>query len=142
MMLEIDLLYAYVKKTDWLKPAAEEMVKRIVDGRYGTVHASREALHELYYVSMAEGVSLDDYIARAASVTAIANLEFHPTTAEVDLLAFTLMKQYRVASLFDAYHAATALNQEPDHSIVSTDVVFDKIPGITRIDPTQLVDQR
>lgn len=139
MMLETDLLYAYVKKTDWLKPKAVEIIHRIVDGELGVVHASREALHELYYVSMAEGVSLEDYIRRAASVTAIKNLEFHPTTAEVDLLAFALMRQYRVASLFDAYHAATALNQEPDHSIVSTDAVFDKIPGITRVDPRELI---
>jgi hypothetical protein len=138
MMLETDLFYAYVKKTDWLKPLAEEIVRRIIDRRFGVVHASREAHHEFYYVSMAEGVSLDDYITRAASLTAIKNLEFHPTTAELDLLAFALMRQYGVASLFDAYHIATVLNQEPDHIIVSTDAVFDKIPGRTRLDPRKL----
>jgi len=42
------------------------------------VHASREVLHELYYVSMNEGVSLDEYITRAAAITAIDNLSLLP----------------------------------------------------------------
>ena len=135
MILDTDILYAYVKEEDWLKPTALKVIQRVVEGELGTVYASREALHELYYVSMAEGVSLDDYIVRAASITSIDHLVFHPTTSEVDLLALTLMKQYRVSSIFDAYHAATALNQDPDRTIVSTDSVFDKIPGLTRVDP-------
>ena len=48
------------------------------------------------------------------------------------------MKQYKIESIFDAYYAATALNQVPDHTIISTDEVFDAIPGITRIDPQKL----
>ena len=138
MILDTDILYAYVKEEDWLKPAALKVIQRVVEGELGTVYASREALHELYYVSMAEGVSLDDYLVRAASITSIDHLAFHPTTSEVDLLALTLMKQYKVSSIFDAYHAATALNQDPDRTIVSTDSVFDKIPGLTRVDPRDL----
>jgi hypothetical protein len=48
------------------------------------------------------------------------------------------MKQYGLESIFDAYYAATALNQVPDHSIISTDTVFERIPGITRIDPREI----
>lgn len=57
---------------------------------------------------------------------------------QIDLLALTLMKQYKMGSIFDAYYAATALNQVPDRSIISTDTVFDTIPGITRIDPREI----
>ncbi len=138
MIIETDMLYAYVKKTDWLKSVATRLLNDISAGKHGVVHASREVLHELYYVSMNEGVSLDEYITRAASITAIDNLEFHPTTHETDLLAFVMMKQYGITSLFDAYHAATALGVEEDHIIVSTDTVFDKVPGIKRIDPRDL----
>ena len=138
MIIETDLLYAYVKKQDWLKPVADKIINAIVDGKLGTVHASRMVLHELYYVSKTEGVPLDQYITRAASLTAIPNLSYHPTTVEIDLLALVLMKQYNVTSIFDAYHAATALNQEPDHTVVSTDHIYDQIPGITRIDPRDL----
>lgn len=36
------------------------------------------------------------------------------------------------------FNAATALNQEPDHPVISPDHVYDQIPGITRIDPRDL----
>ena len=111
---------------------------KIIQGDFGTTHASRETIHELYYVSTHEGVTIDQYITRAAALTATKNLEFHPTTHEIDLLALTIMKQYNMTSIFDAYHAATALNMEPDRTLISTDKVFDKIPGLTRLDPRQI----
>ncbi|MEM4310802.1 MAG: hypothetical protein QXX95_00225 [Nitrososphaerales archaeon] len=86
-MIETDLLYAFVKKEDWLKPTADRVIERITRGDFGIVYASRECLHELYYVSREEGVSLGEYIARASAITAIKNLEFLETTYEIDLLA-------------------------------------------------------
>lgn len=137
-MIETDMLYAYTKEEDRLKPVADKVFEKIVKGELGIVYASRESLHELYYVSKKEGMSLDEYISRAAALTAIENLKFVETTYQIDLLALTLMRQYRIESLFDAYYAATALNQVPDHTIISTDEVFDMIPGIKRIDPHTL----
>jgi predicted nucleic acid-binding protein len=137
-MIETDILYAYVKREDKLKPVAEKIIAKIVNGELGIIYASRESLHELYYVSKKEGVSLDEYIYRVAALTAIENLKFIETTYQIDLLALALMKQYRIESIFDAYYAATALNQVPDHTIISTDEVFDAIPGIIRIDPQKL----
>lgn len=137
-MIETDVLYAYIKKEDWLKPTAKKIMLKIVRGELGTVYASRESLHEIYYVSMAEGISMDEIITRFATLTAIKNLVFLETTYEVDLLALALMRQYNISSIFDAYYAATALNQVPDHVIISTDTVFDKIAGIKRKDPRKL----
>ncbi|MEZ0345310.1 MAG: type II toxin-antitoxin system VapC family toxin [Infirmifilum sp.] len=138
MMVETDLLYAYVKRDDWLKPVADALIHKIAGGELGPVYASRESLHEIYYISVQEGVSLDEIIARFALLTSIDNLVFLETTHEVDLLALILMKQYGFSSIFDAYYAATALNQVPDHTIISTDTVFDKVPGLTRVDPRTL----
>lgn len=137
-MVETDVIYAYVKKEDWLKNIAEKIIRRISKGEFGTVYASREVFHEMYYVSQEEGISIDEYISRVAALTAIENLVFLETTSEIDLLALALMKQYRLKSIFDAYYAATALNQVPDHSIISTDTVFDNIAGIKRIDPREI----
>ncbi len=89
---------------------------------------------------MKEGVTLDEYIARAAALTSIANLKFLPTTSETDLLALTLMRQNGLSSIFDAFHAATTLNQVEDHTIISTDHVFDRIPGLKRVEPRTLID--
>ncbi len=138
-MIETDILYAFIKTSDWLKPVATKIMKKIINGELQTMYASRESLHEIYYVSKEEGVSIDDMIRRIASLTAIPNLKFLETTSEVDLLALTLIKQYKLESIFDAYYCATALNQTPDHTIVSTDEVFSKIPGITRVDPRKLI---
>jgi len=138
-MIETDILYAFVKTSDWLKPVANQVMKKISGGELQIVYASRESLHEIYYVSKEEGVSIDDIIRRIASLTAIPNLKFLETTDELDLLALTLIKQYKLESNFDAYYCATALNQVPDHTILSTDEVFSKVPGITRKDPRELI---
>lgn len=79
-MIETDMLYAYIKKEDWLKFAASNLISRIIKGEFGTVYASREVLHEIYYVSKGEGVSTDELITRGAALTAIENLEFLDTT--------------------------------------------------------------
>ncbi len=140
MLIETDMIYAFVKKSDRLKKTADRLIWRIKEGDIGEVAASRETIHELYYVSMREGVSIDEYISRVAALTTIDHLTFLPTTTEIDLLALTLMRQYGLESIFDAYHAATALNQVEDHTLISTDHVFDKVPSIKRIEPSQLVD--
>jgi predicted nucleic acid-binding protein len=137
-MIETDMLYAYIKKEDWLKSTAKAVISRIIRGEFGAVYASREALHEIYYVSKEEGVSTDELIARGAALTAIENLTFLETTFEIDLLALALIRQYGFTSIFDAYYAATALNQVEDHTIISTDKVFDTVPGIKRIDPRKI----
>jgi len=137
-MIETDMLYAYVKKRDWLKETASKVITRIIKGEFGQVYASRESLHELYYVSKEEGVSTDELITRSAAVTCIPNLAFLETTYEIDLLALVLMRQYGFKSIFDAYYAATALNQVEDHTIISTDKIFDCIPGLIRIDPQKM----
>src|SRR4030042_5825758 len=137
-MIETDMLYAYIKKEDWLKPTAKVVLSRIMKGEFGTVYVSRETLHEIYYVSKEEGVSTDELITRRAALTAIENLTFLETTFEIDLLALALIRQYGFTSIFDAYYAATALNQVEDHTIISTDKVFDAVPGIKRIDPPKI----
>jgi len=137
-MIEADILYAHVKRNDWLKAAADKLLRRIARGDLGIVLTSREVLHELYYVSMEEGVTLESYISRLAALTALPNLKYIDTTSEIDILAATLMKQFKLSSIFDAYYAATALNAVPDHTIASTDEVFDKVTGVKRVDPRTL----
>jgi len=79
MMIETDILYAFVKERDWLKPWAVKLIESIERGEWGIVYTSREVLHELYYVSQEEGVDLDEFIARVASLTGINNLVYLDT---------------------------------------------------------------
>lgn len=138
MMIETDIIYAHVKKKDWLKGVADRLMRRIERGEFGQVMTSREVLHELYYVSMEEGVPLESYISRMAALTSVSNLTYLDTTFETDLLAVTIMKQFGLRSIFDAYYAATTLSSVPDHTIISTDEVFDKVSGLKRVDPRHL----
>ena len=137
-MIETDMLYSYIKKEDWLKETADKFISKIAEGEFGQVYASRESLHEIYYVSKQEGANLDEIIRRIAILTAIPNLVFIETSFQIDLLAFVLMKNYGITSVFDAYYASTALNEIDDHIIVSTDKVYDCLPGLIRKDPRKL----
>ena len=87
---------------------------------------------------MEEGISLESYIFRLAAPTALPNLHYLDTTTEIDMFAATLMKQFKLSSIFDAYYPATALNAVPDHTIASIDEVFDNVTGVKRVDPRDL----
>ena len=69
----------------------------------------------------------------------IRNLAWPPTSTDVDLLALSLLATYDISSVFDAYHAAACLLNDPDHTIVSTDQVYDKIKNLTRVEPKVVV---
>lgn len=123
----------------WLKQTVANLINNIANGKYGEGMASRECLHELYYISIEEDVELDEVISRFGASTAIENLSFLETTLELDLTALALMKQYKFTSIFDAHHAAATLEQDEEKINVSTDDVYDKVPGPTRKDPRNVV---
>lgn len=49
------------------------------------------------------------------------------------------MKHYGLASIFDAYYTATALKRVSDHTMISTDNIFDTVPGVRGLDPRDLM---
>ena len=75
---------------------------------------------------------------KITALTMLRGIEWIPTTIETDLTALTLMSEYGLTSIFDAYYAATTLLYDPDRIIVSTDSVYDRIPGLSRVDPRDL----
>ena len=52
----------------------------------------------------------------------------------VTLAAQSVMRTFRVPGLFDATYAATALNQDDERKILSTDEIYDRVAGITQVD--------
>ena len=81
---------------------------------------------------------IQEILNKIGALKSIPNMELVPTTVDVDLLALALMIQYNVTSIFDAYHAVTCLLYDKDKVIISTDHVYDKIPGIKRVDPNDI----
>lgn len=140
LMIESDVLYAHIKEKDWLKTPAETLLKAVQAGEARNFYADREALHELYYLLSRSGQSPEEALSRVGALTRIGNLIWTTTSTDTDLLALSLIATYRLSSIFDAYHAAACLLHDPDHTMVSTDSVYDKILGLKRVDPRDLAE--
>jgi predicted nucleic acid-binding protein len=140
-MIETDILFSHIKAEDGLKEDAETILRHVAAGRFGEVQVSREAIHELYYLLARTGHAPADILSKVGALTRIANLSWASTTTDHDLLALSLVTTYGLSSIFDSYHAATCLLEDPEHKMVSTDDAYDRIPRITRIDPRKLAAQ-
>ena len=88
--------------------------------------------------SLGPVIPLADILSKVGALTRIANLSWASTTTDHDLLALSLVTTYGLSSIFDSYHAATCLLEDPERKMVSTDDAYDRIPRITRIDPRKL----
>jgi len=141
LMIETDILFSHIKDEDSLKEDAETILRHVAAGRFGEVQVSREAIHELYYLLARTGHPPADILSKVGALTRIANLTWAPTTTDHDLLALSLVTTFGLSSIFDSYHAATCLLEDPEHKMVSTDDAYDRIPRITRIDPRKLAAQ-
>ena len=138
MLLESDMLIAYLKKDDWLKPTAVRVMGAVEAGRLGDVACSAAALHEMYYVFSGHA-PLHAILADFARIMTTKNLRFVTPDAETYLSALHLAETYNISSVFDALYAATALSPSvPDHTILSTDAVFERVPGLRRQPPDEL----
>ena len=138
LLLESDIFIAYLKKKDWLKKTATEVIEAVEKGQLKPVQASTEIFHELYYV-FSDYASLQTIMVDLAKIATIKNLTFIAPDYTIYLTALSIMDAYRLTSIFDAIHAATALSTKvPDHTIISTDKKYDAIRGLKRIDPRKL----
>ncbi|GAB6946987.1 hypothetical protein JCM16161A_11170 [Vulcanisaeta sp. JCM 16161] len=139
MLIDTDILIAHLKDRDWLKDVADRLLLRIVNGDFGEVLVSREVIHEMYYVLRRVGLNNREILNKVGALTSIPNLKWVPTTVDIDLMALALMDQYGLTSIFDAYNAATCLLYDKDRKIISTDNAYDRVLGLSRIDPRNLV---
>ncbi len=138
MLIESDMLIAYLKKEDWLKPTAERVVGAIEAGKLGETACSAATLHEMYYV-FSEHAPMRTILADFARIATMKNLKLVNPDVETYLSALHLAETYRISSVFDALYAATALSPSvPDHTILSTDAVFERVPGLKRQAPEAL----
>lgn len=138
MLIENDMILAFYKKDDHLKPLATHLFSRIEQGDFGTVVIPSVFSIELYYVLRAlTGVTpVRDVISHLIT---FPNLSIIPSTIDHQLAALFLLENYQLESIFDAVYAAVSLSDDnPDHTIISTDHIYDRIEGLTRLDPTRV----
>jgi len=138
MLIESDMFIAHMKKSDWLKEAATKLFEAIEQGKLKNVQASTEIFHEIYYV-FSDYTTPSILTSNLVKYASLDNITFLDATMEIHISALELMNSYNLTSIFDALYAATVLNGKvPDKTIISTDSVYDRIPGIKRIDPRKM----
>jgi predicted nucleic acid-binding protein len=126
-------LLAVIKKEDRLKTVAERILEKIDAGDLKGVYASTSVIQEIIFWFYNR--QLFSELALAVNLLShLRNVEWVAVTPEICLTASLLINEYKT-SPFDAYHAATAIPR--DKTILSTEHIYDKIKGITRIEPTE-----
>ncbi|MFQ5711023.1 MAG: type II toxin-antitoxin system VapC family toxin [Candidatus Geothermarchaeales archaeon] len=134
MLIEADILFAHIKKSDPLKEAAEKVLRRILD-RDLRVEASSEVVDEVVIWHKSRGY-VADHIKTVLSLISAIPIDYVPLTPEIAITALILTEEHGL-SYFDSFHAATAISR-PDKTIISSDEVFDGVPGLRRIHPRDL----
>jgi len=137
ILIESDLLLAYMKKSDWLKPAATKILTGVASGDIPSTYASTATLQEIIFWFFNRDMHRE-LVQATNAITHINNMRWIPLSPEICLTASMLIKEHKI-NPFDAYHAATAITE--DKTILSTEHVYDRIKGITRIDPETYAKQ-
>jgi predicted nucleic acid-binding protein len=134
-IIELDLLIAFVNASDKHHEAADRVFREIMDGKVKDVKVASSAYLEYELVHRSLGYPLEDTRREIFSFKNFPGLGEEPLTSEVMLEAMRLRETIDM-TYFDSLHASTALLN--DHKIISTDSVYDKVDGLTRIEPEQL----
>ena len=101
------------------------------------MYASTATLQEIIFWFFNRGLQRE-MIQAINAISHIDNVRWIPLTPEICLTSTMLIKEYSI-NPFDAYHAATAITE--DKTILSTEHVYDRIKGITKINPETYASQ-
>ncbi len=120
-----------------MKLTAEKILGKIDSGEVKSIYASTAAIQEIVFWFYNRQLYRE--LSLAVNVLShLHNVEWIPITPEICLTASLLINEYKI-SPFDAYHAATAIPR--DKTVLSTEHVYDKIKGITRIEPVEFAKE-
>ena len=134
MLIENDLIFAFLNKFDKNYRVAWKIFRKIRDGEL-RVEVSSVSLIEMELIYRSEGRESQLFRDLAALVS-FKNILFIPLTPEIALTSVYLRQELGL-TFFDSHYAATALKL--DRKIISFDKVYDGIEGLKRIDPRDLV---
>ena len=127
-LIENDAIFAYLNEFDPHHNTAERIFKKLEKGEITVT------LLEMELIYRSEGKE-DKLLQDLAALASLPNASYIPLTPDV-ALASVYLRQTLKLSFFDSHYAATALNT--DRLIISFDQVYDRIPGLTRVDPESL----
>ncbi|MEM4736204.1 MAG: PIN domain-containing protein [Candidatus Thorarchaeota archaeon] len=137
-MIENDMILAFYKRNDQFKERAVRLFSKIERGELGVVMVPSIFSIELFYVlrKTTGTASVRDVVSH---IITYPNISVIPSRIDHFVAALFLLETYQLTSIFDAIYAAVALSEDnPDHTIVSTDQIYDRVEGLRRIDPVDV----
>ena len=129
-LLENDTLFAYLNRADSNHGVARRVFAKLERGDL-SVDASSVSLVEMELVYRSEQIE-DRLLRDLSAVAALPNVRYAALTPDV-AVASAYLRSSLGLSFFDSHYAAAALGL--DGKIISFDRAYDKVPGLTRIDP-------
>jgi len=126
MYVGVDVLYAYLKESDWLKESAEKILKKKVKTSVITIVEVEIVAKRDFGDEFANSV-----FERLKELKSLEIVSLEPKILEKAV-------EFRInfgLNIFDSLHAASAFVL--DEEIVSSDRVYDIVEGIERIDPRE-----
>jgi predicted nucleic acid-binding protein len=129
-LLENDTVFAYLNELDSNHLAAEMLFQRLRRGEI-EVEVSSVSLVEMELIYRSEKVE-DRLLEDLAALAALPNVRYVALTPDV-AVASVYLRQTLNLSFFDSHYAATALDL--DRRIISFDQAYDRVPGLTRVNP-------
>jgi len=132
-LIENDTIFAYLNRLDRNHETATKLMLKLGNGEI-IVEFSSVALVEMELVYMSQGLE-DRLVEDLATIVALPGIEVLPLTPDIAVAAAYLRETHNL-SFFDSHYAATSLAR--DGTIISFDVDYDRVPGLTRIDPADV----
>lgn len=132
MLIENDVIFAYMNERDRNHEKAEVLFQKIRDGL--GVEASSVCLLEMELVFKSESRE-DELLGAITALKGIENIEFLPVTPEIVISSIAIRRNYEL-TFFDSHYAATALSR--DRVIISMDNAYDSIPNLNRYEPDEV----
>ncbi len=142
-LIETDLLYAAMDKSDHHHKVAKQIFSLIKDREIRETALSSLSLHELELNLKAGNILIRSKVAtpkdtilffkKINDLLKVYSIKLLPLTCNQIIKATELRKKHKELTFYDSHHAAAAILH--DKKIISTDKVYDKIKGLQRIDP-------
>jgi len=132
-LLENDVIFAFLNEYDPDHTVAEKVFQKIRSGE-AMVEISSVSLLEMELIYRSEGME-DKLLKDLAAIAALPNVKYIALTPDI-AVASVYLRQTLDLTFFDSHYAAVALNL--DRRILSFDRSYDRVKGLTRVDPATI----
>ena len=129
-LIENDVVFAFLNEYDQNHPIAERIFKKLQDSQI-TLDMSSVSLIEMELIYRSEKRE-NNLLRDLSALSALPNVKYIPLTPDLTI-ASAYLRQSLNLTFFDSHYAATALSL--DRQVISFDREYEKVPGLTRVNP-------